>query len=89
MDYKDFDKISEDTAQGLLDAFKGINDALKDFEDTWQRNYGVLVNEIKVKCAEKIIFYTDKYAHATFITRWYWKRKIKKFIKGIDVFKEL
>lgn len=89
MDNKDFDTISEDTAQGLLDAFNGMNDALKGFEDTWQRNYGVLVNEIKVKFAEKLIFYTNKYAQATFLTRWYWKRKIKKFIKGIDVLKEL
>jgi hypothetical protein len=89
MDSKDFDTISEDTAQGLSDALKGMNDALKGFEDTWQRNYGVLVNEIKLKCAEKLIFYAEKYARATFLTRWYWKRKIKKFIKGIDVLKEL
>ena len=89
MDNKDFNSISEDVAQGLLDAFQDMNDALKGFEDTWQRNYGVLVDEIKFECAEKLIFYTDKYAQATFITRWYWKRKIKKFIKGINVLKEL
>lgn len=89
MDNKDFDTISEDTAQGLLDALEGMNDVLKGFEDIWQRHYGVVVNEVKLKCAEKIIFYTDKYAQATFLTRWYWKRKMKKFIKGIDVLKEL
>ena len=89
MDNKDFNTISEDTAQGLLDAFKGIDDALKDFEDTWQRNYGVLVNEIKLKYSEKLMFYTNKYAQSTFLTRWYWKRKMEKFIKGIDVLKEL
>ena len=89
MNDKDFNTISKNAAQSLLDAFKGMNDALKGFEDTWQRNYGVLVDEIKLKCAEKLMFYTDKYAQATFITRWYWKRKIKKFIKGIDVLKEL
>lgn len=89
MDNKDFDKISEDTAQGLLDAFQKMNESLDEFENVWQRNYGVLVDEIKLKCAEKLMFYTDKYAQATFITRWYWKRKMEKFIKGIDVLKEL
>ena len=89
MDNKDFDTISKDTAQGLLDAFRGMNDALKGFEDTWQRNYGVLVDEIKLKCAEKLMLYVDKYTQATFLTRWYWKRKMRKFVKGIDVLKEL
>ena len=89
MDNKDFNTISKDTAQGLLDAFRGMNDALEGFEDAWQRNYGVLVDEIKLKCAEKLMLYVDKYSQATFLTRWYWKRKIKKFIKGIDVLKEL
>ena len=89
MDNKDFDTLSEDTAQGLLDAFRRMNDALKGSEDIWQRNYGMLVDEIKLKCAEKLMLYVDKYAQATFLTRWYWKRKMEKFIKGIDVLKEL
>ena len=89
MDNKDFDTISEDIAQGLLDAFEGMNDASKSFEDAWQHNYGVLVDEIKLKCAEKLMLYVDKYSQATFLTRWYWKRKMEKFIKGIDVLKEL
>ena len=89
MDNKDFDTISEETAQGLLDAIEGMNEALEGWEDVWQRNYGVLVNEIKLKFAEKLILYVNKYAQATFLTRWYWKRKINKFIKGVDVLKEL
>lgn len=89
MDNKDFNSISEDVAQGLLDAINGMNEALKSSEDAWQRYYGVLMNEVKLKCAEKLIFYADKYAQASFLTRWYWRRKMKKFIKGIDVLKEL
>lgn len=89
MDNKDFDTISEDTAQGLLDAFQKMNESLDEFGNVWLRNYGVLVDEIKLKCAEKLMFYTDKYAQATFLTRWYWKRKMEKFINGIDVLKEL
>ena len=88
MDNKDFDTIFEDTAQGFLDAVEGMNDALKGFEDTWKLYYGVLVNEMNVKYAKKLLFYTDKYAQATFLTRWYWKRKINQFIKGVDVLKE-
>lgn len=33
--------------------------------------------------------FATEYAQVTFLTRWYWKHKIKKFIKGIDVLKEL
>lgn len=89
MDNKDFDTISEDTAQGLLDAFQKWNESLDEFENVWQRKYGVLVDEVKLKCAETLMLYVDKYAQATFITRWYWKCKMEKFIKGIDVLKEL
>ena len=89
MDNKDYDTITEDTAQDLIDAFQKCNESLDEFENVWQRNYGVLVDEIKLKCAEKLMFYTDKYAQATFVTRWYWKRKMEKFVKGIDVLKEL
>lgn len=89
MDNKDFNSISEEVAQGLLDAVNGMNEALGSFEDVWKRHHEMLINEVKAKCAEKLVFYADKYAQATFFTRWYWKRKMKKFVKGIDVLKEL
>ena len=89
MDNKDFETISKDTAQNLIDAFQKWNESLDEFENVWERHYGVLVNEIKLKCSEKLMFYTNKYAQATFLTRWYWKRKMEKFVKGIDVLKEL
>lgn len=89
MDNKDFNSISENMAQELCDAFSRMNEALEDLGSACERTYGVITEIVKEKCAEKLIFYADKYAHATFITRWYWKRKMKKFIKGIDVLKEL
>lgn len=89
MDNKDFNSISENTTQAIFDAFNRMNKALEDFEKAWENKYGVITEKIKAKCAEKLIFYADKYAQATFVTRWYWKRKMEKFVKGINVLKEL
>jgi len=77
--------FAEEFAKVLEDGMKVADEVANVFE----RTYGVLLQEVKLKCAEKLIYYADKYSHATFITRWYWMRKMKKFVKGIDVLKEL
>ena len=82
---KEFKELSEEFVRVLEDGMK----ASEEFSKAFERTYGVLLQEVKLKCAEKLIYYADKYSHATFITRWYWMRKMKKFVKGIDVLKEL
>ena len=72
-------------ATTLEDGMKAFDEFSKVFEE----KFGVLSHEIKLKCAEKFICYADKYSHATFLTRWYWLRKMRKFVKGINVLKEL
>ena len=78
-------EIIKETAKELEDGIK----AAEELAMAFQRTYGVLAQEIKLECAKKIIDYADKYSNATFLTRWYWKRKLRKFVKGIDVLKEL
>lgn len=82
---KEFKELGEEFVRVLADGIKASDEAAKVFEGT----YDVLFQEVKLKCAEKLIYYADKYSHATFITRCYWMRKMKKFVKGIDVLKEL
>lgn len=89
MDNKDFNMISENMAQELSKVFQEMNESFKEFEGVYERSFGVILSEVKLKCAEKLVFYACKYAQATFLTRWYWKRKMEKFVKGIDVLKEL
>ena len=62
---------------------------LTDADKSLEQAFGVLSREIKLEFALKLVEYADKFANATFITRWYWMRKMKKFVKGINVIKEL
>ena len=83
---KEFKELCEGFVRVLEDGMKASEECSKAFEKT----YGVLAQEIKFECAEKLIYYADKFSNATFlVTRWYWLRKMKKFVKGIDVLKEL
>ena len=77
--------FAEEFAKTLEDGLKSLDEVSNAFEEA----FGVLSKEIKLKCAEKIIYYSGKYSNATFITRWYWMRKMKKFVKSIEVLKEL
>ncbi len=82
-------EITEKTAKELARTIEEVQKVAEESAETFQRTYGVLAQEIKLECAKKIINYADKYSNATFLTRWYWKRKLRKFVKGIDVLKEL
>lgn len=83
---KEFKELGEEFVRVLEDGMKAAEECSKAFEEI----YGVLSQEIRFKCAEKLIYYADKFSNATFlVTRWYWMRKMKKFVKGIDVLKEL
>lgn len=78
-------EMVEELTSALEDGVK----ASIELEEAFQRTYGVLAQELKFECAKKLIDYADKYSNATFLTRWYWKRKLRLFVKGIDVLKEL
>ena len=84
-----FIEITEETAMELARAIEDGFKVAEESAETFQRTYGVLAQEINFEGAKKIINYADKCSNATFLTRWYWKRKLRKFVKGIDVLKEL
>ena len=81
---QEFERMSEDTAQSLIEAFDEMNKANEEFEKTLKRFIPQMEKEIRLKVAERFVYYIDKYSHASFLTRWYWLRKAKRFIHGIN-----
>ena len=68
-----------------------LNEGMKvadDFCEAFERTFELGIKELKLKIAEKFVFYLEHYAEASVLTRWYWKRKIKKFAKGLKTLNE-
>lgn len=84
-DKESFKEISEQTAEELASAFDAFfNKSMKDNEEFYERILGNLKSEVRWKLSEKFVELAIHFANATFLTRWYWRRKIKKFIQGLD-----
>lgn len=81
---QEINQISEDLAQTLIETFEDFNKANEELEKTLKNFLPKMEKEIQLKVAEKFVYYIDKYSQASFFTRWYWLRKAKRFIHGIN-----
>lgn len=81
---QEINQTSEDLAQSLIMAFEDFNKANEEFEKTLKNFLPQMEKEIRLKVAERFVHYIDKYSHGSFLTRWYWLRKAKRFIHGIN-----
>lgn len=81
---QEFEIMSEETANGLIEAFEELNKTNEEFEKTLKNVIPQMEKEIRLKVAERFVYYIDKYSHASFLTRWYWLRKAKRFIHGVN-----
>ena len=81
--------MAEETAQALIDAFARCNNATQEFHDRMSKLFALAKQEA-VKCfIEKTLTYSEKYTQATFLTRWYWLRKMKNLAKAIKEIEHL
>lgn len=71
---EEIEKMSEETAQELISAFEDMN---KDLDDL-KSNISHFQKSVQIELAVKFVGYMEKYANATFLTRWYWLRKARK-----------
>lgn len=83
------ERISEDTAQGLIDAFEQFNKEAERTRLNLQQFNKIVCREVVVKFVEQFLHHNNKYAYATILTRWYWKRKVKHDIKGLKELNDL
>lgn len=88
---EDFERMTQETADGLIEAFKEFTETAEAFCSVFESRMEVYMTECQHKAAEKFVNYMHKYACGTFLTRWYWLRKARKCndaLKGIIQFNE-
>lgn len=88
-DIESFEEISKQTAEELASAFEDFNKSMTDNAEIYERILGNLKREVRLKFSEKLVELAIHFGNATFLTRWYWRRKIKKFIQGLDYIKNI
>ena len=88
---EDLERMTQETADGLIEAFKEFTETAEAFRSVFESRMEVYMTECQHKAAEKFVNYMHKYACGTFLTRWYWLRKARKCndaLKGIIQFNE-
>lgn len=81
--------LSKETADALIDAFENFNKIMEMSQDVFKKFNEVVNKELARQCVYKFLTYAEKYANASFITRWYWKRKaigVAKTVKDVSDF---
>lgn len=89
VDEREIKQISEETAQELCDMFEKHNKMMQERAQDIERLFGSIKEMVAAEISKHFVFLADRYANANCLTRWYWKRKMKNFVKGIDVLDEL
>ena len=79
----DWDNIADD----LANAFEDVNNALKEFFETNNKLLKEMRTEMALEISKRMLHYAEKYTNATFVTRWYWKRKMAKMVKATEEIK--
>lgn len=75
--------MTEETAQGLIDAFEKLNKSLSETPNICARFNEVINREMARQVVDKFLGYVEKYTNATFLTRWYWKNKAIKMAQAV------
>lgn len=75
--------MSQETVDGLIDAFGKFNENIETSRDMLERFNSVVNQEMARQVVDKFLGYVEKYTCATFITRWYWKRKAFKMAQTV------
>ena len=55
-----------------------IQKTAEKFHETFEESYNITVKSCIQQAAGKFLEFSTKYVEATFLTRWYWARKMRK-----------
>ena len=84
---KNIEGISVEITEDMTKAFEQLNESIKSISYTFIKGFNKVVSkEVCRQIVAKFLDTMEKYTEATFITRWYWKRKVYKML---DTLKEL
>lgn len=75
---EDFERMTQETADGLIEAFKEFAESAEAFRSVFETRMEVYMEKCLQTTAMKFVDYMHKYVSSTFLTRWYWLRKARK-----------
>lgn len=79
----------EELAQSMIDALNESAKAWEELATSEMEAFKFVERELKMAVIEKYFRYAERLAEASFLTRWYWKRKLKNLTKALKEIKEM
>lgn len=79
----------EELAQSMIDALNESAKAWEELATSEMDAFKFVERELKMAVTEKYLRYAERLAEASFLTRWYWKRKLKNLTKALKEIKEM
>lgn len=70
--------LSEEAAKQLADAIERANKAQQELNDQLPVWTDCIFRMVEDELAAKMLIAVEHFAKASFLTRWYWKRKVEK-----------
>lgn len=70
--------ISEEVANQLIKAFEDCNKATAELHEKVEEIIVEACRATAVEMVGRAVRYAEKYVKATFLTRWYWDKKVRK-----------
>lgn len=70
--------MTEEQANKLLESLKEMNRVSEEYCSMMPEMMKTMVENVALKAGDKYLHYVERYARASFITRWWWKRKMEK-----------
>lgn len=74
----EIEPLSEETAQQLAEAIEDANKATQEFYDLLPEFTDNIFRRVEEEMSVKMLTAAERFAKASFLTRWYWKRKVEK-----------
>lgn len=81
--------MSSENAEELISAFEKFNESAKHMNEAMISFNHEIRLQMAQQAVEKFLGYVEKYTAATFITRWWWKRKVFNMAEAVWQVSEL
>ena len=81
--------IREETAQDLLGVINSVPSKTPFDDDAMEHCLGNIKNQVMANLKASYLLYARKCCNASFVTRWYWRKKYIKVFNDIIKFKQI
>lgn len=76
--------LSEEVLQSLADTLEKANKVQQEFNEQLPILTDRIFRMVEDEMAAKMLIAARRFAEASFLTRWYWKRKVEKSQKALE-----